>query len=73
MVFSKKELKNGENQYKWYFPPILQLKQNISLTELKTGIGVLMLWVDKFWFITYVTNKKNSCDKVKVLVQFFYT
>jgi len=42
--------------------PNLAVKAKHFSARTETGIGALMPWADKLWFITYVAHKKSSGD-----------
>ncbi|HOM26825.1 MAG TPA: hypothetical protein PKV21_04890, partial [bacterium] len=42
--------------------PNLAVKAKHLPARTETGIGALMPWADKLWFITYVSHKKNTGD-----------
>lgn len=48
--------------------PHLAVKAKHAPQRTETGIGALMPWADKLWFITYVASKKGSGDGTGLFV-----
>ena len=50
---------SGSVQVAGVFPHLAVLADTLPI-RTETGIGALMPWADKLWFITYVSSKRNA-------------
>jgi hypothetical protein len=50
---------SGGTQIGGVFPHLAVLADTVPFRS-ETGIGALMPWAEKLWFITYVSSKRNS-------------